>query len=100
MFFSEILKLVGLDGLAAASGYNIIDFNGESLYADGIKRILLLTQPKISLEFKGCIVHIEGDLRVERLEEDSIIVKGKISLIHKELRPGRNEKDRGKKERL
>jgi len=86
MFFSEIYKMVGLDKSNITCGYNIIDFNGQCLYIDGIKKILLLTNKKIAVEFSNCIAYIQGELNTDRLEDDSLIIKGYIESINKELK--------------
>ena len=65
-FFDEILSETGLS--LPASGYNIVDYNGEVLYAEGIKRVLSFDRTSVRLEARKAVITVDGeDLTVENL---------------------------------
>ena len=84
-FFDEILYETGFT--QPASGFNIIDYNGDMLYAEGIKRILTFDASTVKLEARRAVITIEGDgLSVKKLDEGSTVIEGVIRSILTEKR--------------
>ncbi len=82
-FFDEILSETGLS--LPASGYNIVDYNGEVLYAEGIKRVLSFDRTSVRLEARKAVITVDGeDLTVEKLDEGSAVVAGSITAVRTE----------------
>ena len=96
MFFSEVMKMAGLDPLKVSAGYSMVNFNGEVLYIDGFNKALVLSREKISLDFKKCVIDIIGQLNIEFLDDKALLIKGEIVSISKENKGDNDEK--GKKQ--
>ncbi len=74
-FVKEIAQKIG----QKAIGYNIINFNGESVYVEGISRVLSLEENKIELSAGNVLIVIEGEkLEIGELEKGSVIISGDI----------------------
>lgn len=81
-FFNEIGKTIGLDWIKLASGYNVINYNGEALYIEGIKKILKISNTEILVSTAKLIITVAGsELNVYDSNCESIIIKGKIKCV-------------------
>lgn len=79
-FYQEIGNLLGLDWARIAGGYNLVNYNGEAVYLEGIKKIIFISDTEIVIDTAKPRVRIAGeDLAVFSLEEKSIIIKGRIT---------------------
>lgn len=79
-FVSQIAYELGLS--APATGYQIVDYNGEAVYVEGIRRVLTLTDVAIRLECKRAFLELAGEgLILDRADEGSIVVRGKVTEI-------------------
>lgn len=84
-FFDEILYETGF--AAPAAGFNIISYNGDIVYAEGIKRVLSFDAAIVKLEAKRAVITLEGDgLTVKKLDEGSAVIAGAIRSIVTEKR--------------
>lgn len=84
-FFDEILYETGFS--SPATGFNIIDYNGDMVYAEGIRRVLTFDRASVKLEAKRAVITIEGDeLTVKKLDEGSAIISGNIRAVVTEKR--------------
>ena len=82
-FFSEVVNAMGLDSVRIASGYQIINYNGEAVYIEGFTQILSIAETEIILKLKkkGKIIVFGEGLSVASLETGSVIIKGEIKEI-------------------
>ena len=77
--FEEIAKQSGLQFI---TGYTLINFDGKALYAEGIKRIVFLSESSIKLSAGKRMLDISGEcLVIEKLETGAAIIKGKINAV-------------------
>lgn len=84
-FFSEIAFELGIS--APATGYQIVDYNGEAIYIEGVKRILNLTGEAIRFETRKALIEFTGEeLVLDRADEGSAVVRGKVRGISVEQR--------------
>ena len=78
-FYREIGNLLGLDWARIASGYSFVNYNGEAVYLEGIKRVVNVSDIEIIVDTKKARIKIAGEeLAIFSLEEKTMIVKGKI----------------------
>lgn len=78
-FFNEIAAALGLDKSSVANGYQIINYNGDAVYAEGFKRVLSIGAEEVVLGLKKGRVTIVGEeLSVKELSGNTVIVCGKI----------------------
>jgi hypothetical protein len=81
-FYQEIGNILGLDWARIAGGYSLVNYNGEALYIEGIKKVLLVTDAEIVLDTGKPRVRVTGErLAVHSLEEKTIIIKGRIRVV-------------------
>lgn len=86
-FFNEVSSLLGFDAAKLATGYQIINYNGEAVYVEGFKRVAVISDTEIILELKKGKITLKGsDLKITLLESTSVIVKGKITLSEAEVK--------------
>lgn len=79
-FFSQIAFELGLS--QPATGYQIVDYNGEAIYIEGVRRILNLTGASIRFETKRALIEFTGEgLTLDRADEGSAVVRGKVTGI-------------------
>lgn len=79
-FMGEIAAALGLDKSSIANGYQIVNYNGNAVYAEGFKRVLSIGVEEVVLGLKAGRIRIAGqNLSVKELEKDSLIVCGKIT---------------------
>lgn len=84
-FIKEAAQMLGLKSLKEPFSYQIINFGGRAVYAEGFKNILSLTETEIVLGLKkGRIVISGSDLMIEELEENTVAVKGVITAVTEE----------------
>lgn len=86
-FFKEIATSLGLGKSGLANGYQIINYNGEALYAEGFKRILNIDASEVVLGLKTKRITVSGEnLSLKELENNTVIICGKIvSCVAEEL---------------
>ena len=79
-FYQEIGNLLGLDWARIAGGYSLVNYNGEAVYLEGIKKVVLVSETEIVVDTGKPRVRITGGgLAVFSLEDKTMVVKGKIS---------------------
>ena len=79
-FFSEVAFELGLT--SPATGYQIVDYNGEAIYIEGIRRILNLTPEAIRFEARRGILECTGQgLILKRIDDASRVVPRSNSLL-------------------
>ena len=84
-FFEEIRDIPGF--VPPTTGYNIIDYNGEIVYAEGIRRILTFDTAEVRLEARHALITVEGEgLTVKNLDEGSAVIAGSIAAVRTEKR--------------
>lgn len=93
-FFKEAAQMLGLDYIKLATGYQIINYNGEAVYIEGAKRVISITTCLIALDTGKVELAIRGEnLCVFDITGASIMIKGKIicvEILNRNL--GENEK--------
>ncbi|MDR0426628.1 MAG: hypothetical protein LBH24_05635 [Clostridiales bacterium] len=83
-FFNEIASAIG-DSVRTAGNYNIINYNGDSIYIEGIKRLVSISEEKVIMTVKKGVLTVTGvDLCVFDLEKESLIIKGNIRATYVE----------------
>jgi len=81
-FLDEIALLTGLPLDVVNGGYRIINFDGKSVYIEGIKSILRFNREEVSLKLKkGAIKIVGAELFIKNIDVNSIVVNGKIGQI-------------------
>jgi hypothetical protein len=81
-FFLEIGNILGLDWARIVGGYSLVNYNGEAVYIEGVKKVVLLTAGEIIIDTAKPRIKVSGeDLSVFSLEEKTIIIKGRIRLV-------------------
>lgn len=84
-FFNEIANAIG-DSVKSAGNYNIINYNGDSVYIEGIRRIVSIADDKIVLSVKSGRLTVEGEsLYVFDVEKECLIIKGRIRATYAEV---------------
>jgi len=78
-FYREIGNLLGLDWARIANGYSFVNYNGEAVYIEGIKKIVTIEDSLIVVDSPKTRIRVEGeDLSIFSLEEKTMIIKGRI----------------------
>lgn len=95
-FFSEIAVAAGLSELKLSQGYSVINYNGETVYLEGVVRLLSVEEETIKLQLRGAAVTLLGsNLNIKELS-DTVIVCGEIKTMEfvktKNIRGQKNEK--------
>ena len=81
-FFEEIGSLLGLDWARIACGYSVVNYNGEAVYLEGIKKVVTVSGAEMVFDTgKGRVKISGGDLAVFLLEEKTAVVKGRIAAV-------------------
>jgi len=79
-FYREIGNVLGLDWARIANGYSFVNYNGEAVYIEGIKKIVNVSDTEIVVDTSKRRVRIFGEaLSVFSLEDKTMVVKGKIT---------------------
>lgn len=82
-FFEQLKKDIGITDMQLVGGYRIVDFCGKAIYVDGFKRVSKISSDEIILIIGKSSVHIKGELFVDYLTENSVLISGKIVLVEK-----------------
>ncbi len=78
-FYQEIGNILGLDWARIAGGYSLVNYNGEAVYLEGIKKVITVSDTEIVVDTGKPRVRIAGEnLAVYSLEEKTMVVKGCI----------------------
>ena len=88
-FYQEIGNILGLDWARIAGGYSVVNYNGEAVYLEGIKKVVVVSDTEIVVDTGKQRVRIAGEeLAISLLEEKSMVAKGRISQVE-EVMPQR-----------
>ena len=80
-FYREIGNLLGLDWARIAGGYSLVNYNGEAVYIEGIKKIVAVSDNEITVDTPKARVRVAGEeLAVFALEEKTMVVRGRIAI--------------------
>ena len=78
-FYREIGNLLGLDWARIASGYSMVNYNGEAVYLEGIKKIITVSECEVVVDTASARICIAGqELCIFSLEDKTMIIKGKV----------------------
>ena len=84
-FYQEIGNILGLDWARIAGGYSVVNYNGEAVYIEGIKKVMIVSDTEIVVDTGKLRVRVAGEeLAIFSLEEKSMVVKGKIFGVNSE----------------
>ena len=73
-FIGELFGKVG-----AKKSYCVINFGGEYIYAEGVDKIVSISDSVVVFTSQGKLVEITGeDMQIEDLDFATLMVKGKI----------------------
>lgn len=73
----EIEKLMGSVGTSAS--YRIINLGGNSLYVEGIKNVVTLSEVEMQFQLKKCLLIVGGaNLKVKYLDTSTCVISGEI----------------------
>ena len=76
----EIEKLMNVTN--TSFNYRIINLGGKSLYIEGIKYVVSLSETEILLQLKSGILTICGtNMKVKYLDKSTCVVNGEISSV-------------------
>ena len=83
-FSSEVFKGIK-EELLTPFEYNLVVKNGKALYLDGFIKILALSNQEMCFQLKKRALKIVGDnLKIEKLEEFSCVISGKMVGFYEE----------------
>lgn len=78
-FFKEVGQTLGIDWAKLALGYQLINYNGEALYIEGVKKIRLISDTEIVLDVGKNSLTVSGEgLTIFDVSGQSVMIKGKI----------------------
>ncbi|MCL2676005.1 MAG: YabP/YqfC family sporulation protein [Firmicutes bacterium] len=100
-FFSEIAKRAGLSELSLSGGYNVVNYNGEAIYVEGVRRLLRVEEEEIAIELRGAVVTLRGaGLNIFELS-DGVIINGRVEVMGfvKNENKGKVNKDEKRKKK-
>ena len=80
-FFEEIKKQTGITDLQLLNGFSYVNFSGQTLYVEGVMQLNKISNECIILKMKNADLEISGDLKVEDLNERSIVISGRIDNV-------------------
>ena len=73
-FIGELFSKIG-----GEKDYCVINFGGEYIYAEGVEKIVSISDNAFTFSSKGKLVEITGEnLEIEDLDFATVMVKGKI----------------------
>jgi len=79
-FYRDIGNVLGLDWARIAGGYSLVNYNGEAVYIEGIKRVVNVSELEIVVDTSKQRIKVVGEeLCVFSLEDKTMIIKGRIS---------------------
>ena len=77
---SEIEKLMGEVGTSA--NFRVINLGGNSVYAEGIKAVVSLSENEMQFQLKKCLLVISGNaLKVKYLDSSTCVITGEITKV-------------------
>lgn len=80
-FFKEVADVLNASG-KCGDGYNIINYGGEAIYIEGIRRILSIDPQNMRFDCKKKIISLTGeDLNVSQMEDGCAVVVGKVICV-------------------
>lgn len=92
-FFKEAGNALGLDWAKLAMGYQLVNYNGEAVYIEGVKRILSIDDTLVALHVGKKLLHIVGEnLEIHDVSGAAIMIKGTITACILPESGGGNEK--------
>lgn len=80
-FFSEVKKDVGITDMQLMSGFSFVNFCGETMYVEGVKKLLKITDECVSLLTKIAEIEVLGELKVGAITECSVVISGRIDSV-------------------
>lgn len=81
-FFREIAEVLGYDEARLALGYNYVNYNGEAVYLEGVKKVLRLDDCEMAFQTPKGVLYVSGEgLSVSNLSGASVLVRGKIEAV-------------------
>ncbi|MCL2061798.1 MAG: YabP/YqfC family sporulation protein [Firmicutes bacterium] len=79
-FYQEIGNILGLDWAHIAGGYSLVNYNGEAVYIEGVKKLLVISDTEIIVDTGKPRIRVSGEgLAIFSLEEKTMVVKGTIN---------------------
>ena len=76
-FIGELFSKVG-----SSKSYCVINFGGEYIYAEGVDKIVSISDSAIVFASKDKLIEITGkDMQIEDLDYATIMVKGKVVCV-------------------
>ncbi len=80
-FFEEVKREVGITDMQLLSGFSFVNFCGETLYLEGVKRIERISNDCVVVRTKYAVIEVNGCLNVESIAQNSIVICGRIDCI-------------------
>ena len=76
----EIEKLMGEVGTSAS--FRIVNLGGNSVYVEGIKAVVSLSENEMQFQLKKCLLVISGNaLKVKYLDSSTCVITGEIRVV-------------------
>ncbi len=80
-FFDEVKRDVGITDLQMLSGFSYVNFCGETLYIEGVKRLEKISSECILVRTQKAELEICGSLAIEAIAENTIVITGRIDNV-------------------
>ncbi len=81
-FFSEVAEMSGLPLEILTNGFRVINFSNKAVYIENFKSILQFQTTEIGLKMKKGMMKVLGqDLVIKNLNENTVLVVGKIEKV-------------------
>lgn len=80
-FFEELKTEVGVTDLQLLSGFSYVNFCGETLYLEGVKRLERISDDCVVVRTKYAVIEVCGCLKVETVVQGAIVISGRIDCV-------------------
>lgn len=80
-FFEEVKREVGVTDIQLLSGFSYVNFCGETIYLEGVKRLEKISDDCIVVRTKYAVIEVCGCLKVESITQNSMVICGRIDCV-------------------
>lgn len=77
---AEIEKL--MNGVGGSFNYKVVNLGGKSLYVEGIKSIVELSENSIMFQLKKQVLSVSGvGMKINYLDNSTCVIEGEIKVV-------------------
>ncbi len=80
-FFDEIKREVGITDLQMLNGFSYVNFCGETLYIEGVKKLEKISSECVMIRTQKAEIEVCGELKIEAISENTIVITGRIDNV-------------------